>query len=87
MGEFGFFAWGGIQLALREIDRTIVNCLCEISLQVADVRATYKTLAEKGVEFTKPLRAVTGNETQELLASDFRDPDGHILSISGWEKK
>ena len=86
-GEFAFFEWGGITLALRETDRPIAKCLCEISFLVSDVRATHEQLAKKGIAFTQPLRAVTGNDTQELLATDFRDPDGHVLSITGWSKK
>ena len=86
-GEFAFFEWGGITLALREIERPIAECLCEVSFQVSDVRGAFESLSKKGVDFTKPLRAVTGNESQELLASDFRDPDGHILSITGWVQK
>ena len=86
-GEFAFLAWGGITLALRETDHPIAKCLCEISFQVADVRATHESLAKKGIVFTQPLRAITDNDKQELLATDFRDPDGHILSITGWVQK
>jgi catechol 2,3-dioxygenase-like lactoylglutathione lyase family enzyme len=86
-GEFAFFEWGGITLALRETDQPIVKCLCEISFLVSDVRATHEYLSNKGVSFTKPLRAITENDSQELLATDFRDPDGHVLSITGWVPK
>jgi len=86
-GEFAFFEWGGITLGLRETNRPIAKCLCEISFQVPDVRATHEQLTKKGIAFTQPLRAVTGNNTHELLATDFRDPDGHVLSIAGWAKK
>ncbi len=86
-GEFAFLQWGGITLALRETDRPIAKCLCEISFSVEDVRSVFKDLSDKGIAFTKPLRAVTGNDEAELLASDFVDPDGHILSISGWVQK
>jgi predicted lactoylglutathione lyase len=30
---------------------------------------------------------VTGDGNRELYATDFRDPDGHILSITGWVQK
>jgi catechol 2,3-dioxygenase-like lactoylglutathione lyase family enzyme len=86
-GEFAFFEWGGITLALRETDESIAKCLCEISFSVSDVRATFEKLSNKGVLFTKPPRAITSNESQEMLATDFRDPDGHILSITGWVQK
>ena len=86
-GEFAFLQWGGITLALRETDQPIAKCFCEMSFSVSDVRSVFEELKRKGVAFTSPLRAVTGNEKQEMLASDFRDPDGHILSISGWVQK
>jgi len=86
-GEFAFFEWGGITLALRETDQPIVKCLCEISFQVDNVRATYESLSRKGVALTKPLRMVTGDGIRELLATDFGDPDGHVLSIAGWSPK
>ena len=86
-GEFAFLQWGGITLALRETDRPITKCSCEISFSTSDVRTSYDELKKKGIAFTQPLRAVTGNAEQEMLASDFRDPDGHILSISGWVHK
>jgi predicted enzyme related to lactoylglutathione lyase len=86
-GEFAFFQWGGIILAIRETDRQIAKCLCEISFSVGDVRATYESLSKKGVAFTKPPRVVTASGNQEMLATDFLDPDGHVLSISGWSPK
>ena len=86
-GEFAFFEWGGITLGIRETDQPIAKCLCEISFQVGDVRAVYESLSKKGVAFTKPPRMVTGDATRELLATDFRDPDGHVLSITGWSTK
>ena len=86
-GEFAFFQWGGITLGIRETDQSIAKCLCEISFQVSDVRATYESLSKKGVKFTKAPRVVTSSATQEMLATDFRDPDGHVLSISGWSPK
>jgi catechol 2,3-dioxygenase-like lactoylglutathione lyase family enzyme len=86
-GEFAFFQWGGVTLAIRETDRPIAKCLCEISFSVGDVRATFESLSKKGVAFTKPPRVVTSNASQEMLATDFADPDGHVLSISGWSPK
>jgi hypothetical protein len=77
-GEFAFLTWGGITLALRETDQSIAKCMCEISFQVSDVRNVMDSLSKKGVSFTKPLRAVTSNEQGDLLATDFRDPDGFL---------
>jgi predicted enzyme related to lactoylglutathione lyase len=86
-GEFAFFRWGGITLGIRETDQAIAKCLCEISFSVNDVRATHESLSKKGVAFTKPPRVVTASGDQEMLATDFLDPDGHVLSISGWSPK
>jgi predicted lactoylglutathione lyase len=58
--------------------------MCEISFQVSGVKEVMDSLSKKGVKFTRPLRAVTSNDKGELLATDFRDPDGHVLSITGW---
>lgn len=86
-GEFAFLNGGGIVLALREGTNTPNPGLTEIVFEVDDVRTTYEELRAKGVVFPYPPRAVTGNETSELYATDFRDPDGHILSITSWITK
>ena len=86
-GDFAFFQWGGITLALHAFDGPIASCRCEISFSVPNVKEVYAALSKKGVAFTRPLRAITGNATHEMLASDFRDPDGHVLSITGWVPK
>ena len=48
---------------------------------VAHVREAYEALQAKGVEFRLEPRAVAG----PMWAADFRDPDGHTLSIFGPE--
>ncbi len=40
-------------------------------------------LALRQVEFSREPRVVTSDATHDLLATDFRDPDGHVLSITG----
>lgn len=86
-GEFAFLDGGGLILALRE-GRTKPNPgLTEVVFEVKDVMATYEELKVKGVSFPYAPRAVTGNETSDLYAIDFRDPDGHILSITSWIPK
>ncbi len=49
---------------------------------VADVTAAHETLQARGVEFLNAPRNVTGDQ----WAANFRDPDGHLLSIFGPEK-
>jgi len=84
-GEFVFFDAGGVTLAIRKLD-PVVPGNSEISFEVADVRSTYESLRDK-IEFSQPPRAITGNKTSDLYATDFEDPDGHVLSITGWVPK
>jgi len=86
-GEFTFLDAEGVTLALREGSAKPEPGLTELVFEVGDVKPTYQELKSKGVIFPYPPRAVTGNETSELHATDFRDPDGHILSITSWIAK
>ncbi len=85
--EFAFFDGGGVELALRRNERSLPPDATEIVLQVPDVQAMFELLKTKGVSFSYSPRAVTGNEVSELYATDFRDPDGHVLSITSWVLK
>ena len=84
--EFVFFAAGASTLAIRKTSIKPVPGNTELSFEVPDVRATYQSLRSK-VKFSQPPRAVTENATNELVATDFRDPDGHLLSITSWVPK
>jgi len=53
----------------------------EVVLAVASVRDAYAALRDKGVEFLREPANVTGDS----WAANFRDPDGHLLSIFGPE--
>ena len=50
-----------------------------VSLEVADIEATYKTLVERGVEFLAP------PETQPWggVLAHLRDPDGNVITLLG----
>ena len=85
--EFAFFDGGGVELALRQNEHSLLPDETEIVLQVSDVHGMFELLKAKGVSFSHPPRAVTGNEASELYATDFRDPDGHVLSITSWVMK
>ncbi len=86
-GEFVFLDAGqGVQLVLRRMTAPNPGAT-EFSFQVGDVRSKYEELKRRGVAFARPPRAVTGDQTRDLFATDFRDPDGHILSITGWVPK
>ncbi len=51
----------------------------EVVLAVASVDAAYTALKGKGIEFLREPANVTGDS----WAANFRDPDGHLLSIFG----
>ena len=89
-GEFVFFETGGsVQLALRKLasPRSVNPGATEFVFEVQDINETYEELKQKGISFTQEPRAVTENESTELYATDCRDPDGHILSITEWQAK
>ena len=86
-GEFVFLDGGGVELALREMEGDTVPDLTEVVFQADNVLATYEALKSRGVTFRYPPRAITSSPTAELFATDFRDPDGHVLSITGWIQK
>jgi catechol 2,3-dioxygenase-like lactoylglutathione lyase family enzyme len=82
--DFAFFDAGGFTIALRggrakaePADLTSV----EIAFAVDHVKAAHQALRGQGVEFKREPRIITGT----TWATDFRDPDGHVLSIVGPE--
>jgi catechol 2,3-dioxygenase-like lactoylglutathione lyase family enzyme len=82
--DFAFFDAGGFTIALRggrpkseAADLTSV----EIAFAVEHVKAAHLALRALGVEFKREPRVITGT----TWATDFRDPDGHVLSIVGPE--
>jgi catechol 2,3-dioxygenase-like lactoylglutathione lyase family enzyme len=88
--EFSAFDAGGVALMLNQPERPDsaanagLTALTEIVLEAADIRAAHQALAGRGVAFRAEPRVVTSDGTRDLLAADFRDPDGHVLSITGW---
>jgi len=56
----------------------------EIVLEVEDLQATFAAMTARGVPFEIEPRQVMQNEGRSLHAAHFRDPDGHIVSITGW---
>lgn len=80
-GEFAFLDAGGIRLALRGV-RTLAPAdehRTELVFHVDDVQAACDALVARGVAFRIQPRVVSGDD----YAADFRDPDGHVLSIFG----
>jgi catechol 2,3-dioxygenase-like lactoylglutathione lyase family enzyme len=86
-GEFAFLDGGGVTLALRERSEGSNPGLTEVVFEVPDVYATYESLKSRGVAFSTNPRVVTESGPRQLVATDFRDPDGHILSITSWLAK
>jgi catechol 2,3-dioxygenase-like lactoylglutathione lyase family enzyme len=82
-GGFCFLQAGGVTLALSQElgpppdERSGV----EVVFSVDHVREAYEGLKAKGVKFRIEPRAISG----PMWATDFRDPDGHSLSIFGPE--
>jgi len=80
--EFAFLQAGGVTLCLRQASRVPEPAdepRVEIVFDVPDIHAAHEALKARGVAFRVEPRVVTGH----LWATDFRDPDGHALSIFG----
>lgn len=81
---FAFFDGGGVTLAISEaLAQAYSNRVgaTEVVFGVDDVRGTYEALRAKGVQFVNEPRQVSG----PMFAANFKDPDGHGLSIFGPE--
>jgi len=82
--DFAFFDAGGVTLALSGgLARATGKGAgaVEIVFSVEHIRQAYQALRAAGVEFSGEPRVVSGPN----WAANFRDPDGHILSIFGPE--
>lgn len=80
-GEFTFLDAGGVRLVLRGV-RALSPAdehRTELVFHVDDVRAAHDALVARGVTFRIQPRVVSGDD----FAADFRDPDGHVLSVFG----
>lgn len=89
-GEFATFDAGGMTLMIEGLAQapaapsTGLAAFTEIALESGDVFATYAALKDRGITFRGEPRIVTTDGSRNLYAADFRDPNGHIISISGW---
>jgi lactoylglutathione lyase len=78
-------ATGESHLALESVaasdseGRGLVGRFVGVSLQVADIFATYKLLAARGVEFVGPPE----KQPWGGVLAHLRDPDGNILTLVG----
>ena len=83
---FAFLASGALTIVLSEPLAKNVSPLAgatEVIFSVNDVRASYEALKDQGVEFSQEPRNVSG----PMWAANFRDPDGHLLTLFGPERK
>jgi catechol 2,3-dioxygenase-like lactoylglutathione lyase family enzyme len=81
---FVFLDAGGQTLALSQgLAQAVGNIpgAVEIVFSVEHVRTAYAALRDAGVEFTHEPRPVTG----PMWGANFKDPDGHLVSIFGPE--
>lgn len=82
---FVFLDGGGVQLILSHIEGGVIDeSMTEVVLEGDDVRASFEELRERGVPFEVDLRPISSDGERQLLASHFRDPDGHYGSLTGW---
>ena len=74
---------GNVMLGLspRHMNAAPLAEAVEVSFGVNNLRATHKSLGEKGVAFLSETRQVTPTD----WAVHFRDMDGHLLSLFGPE--
>ena len=84
---FAFFELGLGRLALNRVDGgdpAAMASTTEVVLEVDDPRGVFDRWREAGIEFAIDLRVVMEQDGRSLLAAHFRDPDGHLLSLTGW---
>ena len=81
---FSFFDAGSIRIALNVGDPPHPSVTTEIVLEVDDVLTSFSAMSARGVPFEIEPRMVTGDGARELHAAHFRDPDGHLWSVTGW---
>jgi catechol 2,3-dioxygenase-like lactoylglutathione lyase family enzyme len=83
---FAFLDSGALTIVLSEPLAKNVSPLAgatEVIFSVNDVLASYEALKDQGVEFSQVPRNVSG----PMWAANFRDPDGHLLTLFGPERK
>jgi len=92
--EFAVFEGGtGVTLMLQEIARKSnapnsgLSAFTEVVLESSDVLSSYAEMKARGVRFIREPFAATTEGSRVLYAANFKDPDGHILSITGWIAK
>lgn len=87
---FAEFGDSGVTILLQKVTRqstgasTGLSAITEIVFDSPDIQESYKAMKARGIDFPHPPRVATNANGKDLLTADFRDPDGHVLSIAGW---
>lgn len=84
---FAFLDAGAARIALNQVaggDRSAAASSTEVVLEVEDPRERFEVWRVAGVPFQVDLRPVMEAGGRSLLAAHFRDPDGHLVSLTGW---
>jgi catechol 2,3-dioxygenase-like lactoylglutathione lyase family enzyme len=88
--EFAVLGEGDMSIMLQKVTRkssgpsTGLSSLTEIVLESPDVLESYRALKARGVIFPHAPRVASSDDSRDLYTADFRDPDGHVLSVMGW---
>jgi catechol 2,3-dioxygenase-like lactoylglutathione lyase family enzyme len=88
--EFAVLGRDGTTVMLQQVTRkssgasTGLASLTEVVMESADIFASYQLMKSRGVVFRREPSAATTDGAKVLYTADFRDPDGHVLSIMGW---
>ncbi|MDX1689924.1 MAG: VOC family protein [Acidimicrobiia bacterium] len=85
---FAFVEAGGVRIGLNRVDggdAAARMSTTELVLEVDDVAATYAAWRAAGVPFEAELRPVLEQDGRRLHAAHFRDPEGHLVSLTGWQ--
>ena len=89
--EFAVFGAGdGVTLMLQQVTRKSnapnsgLSAFTEVVLETPDVMKSYAEMKSRGVVFTREPFAATTDGSRVLYAANFKDPDGHVLSVTGW---
>src|SRR5580765_6205207 len=88
--EFAVFGGEGLMVMLQAIERksnspsTGLAALTEVVLESPDVMKSYQEMKARGVVFLREPFAATTDGSRVLYAANFKDPDGHVLSVTGW---
>lgn len=82
---FVFLDVGPLTLILNQPERAVpavTTGLTEVVFSVADIHAAHRALEARGVAFLAPPRVVGHADGFDRWVAPFRDPDGHLLSIT-----